>query len=257
LERGRKNWKTSVLFLVVLWLTLLIASVTILSSVVTPFLRSLQTQNLVSLDWAGYSVASNNLFPQPLVSNVSGFWTIPTVTVSSLNAYSAAWVGVGGLNDESLIQAGSEHDSVNGKAVYSLWYELLPNNAITIPDIIVSPGDEITASVSLVDSYSNTWSIKIQDVTTGQVFSRDFVYNSSRLTAEWVIERPTVNNRLTNLADFGSITFTDAKAGIDTTYETIGKYSNYVILMEDRQNNQLVTVSDLSRDGSSFTITFR
>ena len=190
-----------------LWLTLLIASVTILSSVVTPFLRSLQTQNLVSLDWAGYSVASNNLFPQPLVSNVSGFWTIPTVTVSSLNAYSAAWVGVGGLNDESLIQAGSEHDSVNGKAVYSLWYELLPNNAITIPDIIVSPGDEITASVSLVDSYSNTWSIKIQDVTTGQLFSRDFVYNSSRLTAEWVIERPTVNNRLTNLADFGSSGF--------------------------------------------------
>ncbi len=256
MEQRKKGWKTNTTFLVAIWLILLVGSVTILSSVVSPFLRSLQTQNLISLDWAGYSISSNNLFPQSLVTSVSGSWIVPTVAVSTLNSYSAAWVGIGGQNDESLIQAGSEHDSVNGKTSYSIWYELLPDNAITVPDVKVSPGDKITASVSLVDDNSDTWQIKITDVTTGQGFSQSFVYNSSRLTAEWVIERPTVNNRMTNLANFGTITFTEAKAEVDSTTGTISEFSNYLIIMEDRSNNQLVTVSDLSRDGSSFTMTY-
>lgn len=252
----KKNWKTNVPFLVVIWLVLLIGSVTILSSVVSPFLRSLQTQTLISLDWAGYSVSSNNLFPQPLVTNVSGSWIVPTITVSSINSYSAAWIGIGGLNDESLIQCGSEHDWVNGEARYSLWYELLPDYAIPIPEIEVSPGDSITASVSLADDNSNTWLIQITDVTTGQGFSQTFAYNSSRLTAEWIIERPMVNDRMTTLANFGKIAFTDATAEIGSFSGTIGEHSNYLIIMEDRSNNQLVSVSDLNRDGSSFTITY-
>lgn len=223
----------------------------------TPFLKTLQTQNLISLDWSGYSAASNNLFPQPHVTSVTASWIVPAVTVTTQNAYSAAWIGVGGQNDESLIQTGSEHDSVNGKAVYSLWYEMLPDYAITIPEITVSPGDKITASIRLIDGETNLWNIRIEDVTTGQGFSENFAYNSSRLTADWVMERPTVNNQMTSLANFGSITFTEARTQIDLSNGTIGGFSNFKIMMEDRQNNQLVEVSDLSRDGSSFTINYR
>ena len=234
----------------------MIASVTILSSVVTPFLRTLQTQNLISLDWAGYSVSSNVLFPAPQVTAVNGSWTVPKAAVSFFDTYSAAWIGIGGQSDTTLIQVGSEHDSINGKEEYSLWYEMLPANAIPIPSIKVSPGDEITASISLANSNTNSWLIAISDVTTGQSFQQIFVYNSSRLTAEWVIERPTVNNQIATLANFGTVTFTDCQAQLANQVGTINAFPNSKILMENRQNNQLVTVSDFSKDGSSFTVSY-
>ncbi|MCW4018994.1 MAG: G1 family endopeptidase [Candidatus Bathyarchaeota archaeon] len=252
----QKSWKTNAFFLIILWLVLLIASLTVLSSVVTPFLRSLQTQNLISLDWSGYSVTSNLIFPQPTVVAVSASWIIPTVTVSEMNTYSSVWVGVGGQNDNTLIQVGSEHDSYRGEAVYSLWYELLPDYAIKIPEINVSPGDQISASVRLVDAETNYWLIEITDVTVGQSFREHFFYDSTQLTAEWIVERPTVNNFMTTLADFGNITFTDAKAQIGDKEGTITAFPNYEIMMQNRQNQNLVEISELNMDGSSFTITY-
>jgi hypothetical protein len=252
----KKNWKKNLLVIGALWIVLLVLSVTILSSVVTPFLRTIQTQNLISLDWGGYGVSSNVLFPQAAVTGVNGSWTVPEASVTTANTFSAIWIGIGGQSDETLIQTGSEQDSISGKAVYSLWYELLPDNSIPITDIDVSPGDKITAAVTLVDSNTDTWRIEIKDVTQGQGFSQDFVYNSSKRTAEWIVERPTVNNRMSTLNNFGTVTFTDTTAVVSGTTGTISDFPNYEIIMENRQNQQLVNISNLSNSGSSFTVTY-
>ena len=262
MEKKRKDWKTNPLVLMAIWAALLLASVTILSSVVTPFLQNLQTQTVISLDWAGYAVSSNNLFPQPLVSGVNGSWIVPTVTPTAVDTFSAAWIGIGGQTDTTLIQTGSEHDSINGQAYYTLWYEMLPNVSITIPNIKISPGDQISASITLLDARTNQWLIEIDDDTTGACFTQNCYgqtadYNSSRLTAEWIMERPTVNNQISSLANFGSITFFNMYARIDTKSGTASEFSNYLILMQDRQNNQLVSVSSLSRQGTSFTAYFQ
>jgi hypothetical protein len=251
-----KSWKTNAVALVAIWMVLMVASLTILSSVVTPFLKTLQTQNLVSFDWGGYSVASNALYPQPAIVSVSGSWMVPSVMPTTENAFSAAWIGIGGQNDASLIQVGTEQDYVNGQASYSLWYEMLPDNAIKIPNVTISPSDKISASITLVNSDTNEWLVQITDVTNGQGFRGVFQYNSSRLTAEWIIERPTVNNQVTTLANFGSVTFTEATAQIGTTNGTISSFPNYKIYMQTRQNTDLVALSDLSSDGSSFTATY-
>jgi Peptidase A4 family len=256
MHKPKKKWRTNAIFLVVLWIVLLLSSVTVLSSVVTPFLRSLQTQTLISLDWAGYAVSTNNLFPQPQVVGVNASWIVPAVTTSGFDAFSAAWIGVGGQTDSTLIQIGSEHDSISGQPVYALWYELLPANSIPIENITVSPGDQINAAVTLIESSTNTWRMEISDVTTGQSFTKDTVYNSSRLTAEWIMERPTVNNQMSTLAHFGSITFTNLSAKISNKVGTANDFSNYEILMEDRQNNQLVKVSNLNKEGTSFTVNY-
>jgi hypothetical protein len=252
----RKSWRTNLIFLVVIWIVLLLASATILSSVVTPFLKSLQTQNLVSFDWAGYSVSSNVLFAQPIVTRISGSWTIPTVTVTSTNAFSAAWIGIGGLGETTLIQVGSQHDSVDGKAGYSLWYEMLPDDSITIPEITVSPADTISASITLTNSNANEWLIQIRDLTNGQTFSKTFAYNSSRLSAEWIVERPTVNNQVSTLANFGAVTFNEISAQIDTQTGNFKAFPESIIIMQDRQNRELASVSTYSMDGSSFTVTY-
>lgn len=253
----KKSWKINTILLIAAWVILLLASLTVMSSVVTPFLKSLQTQNLVSLTWSGYVVVSDTLFPQPLVTSVNGSWIVPTVSPSASNVYSAAWIGIGGQSDKTLIQCGTEHDYVNGQPRYSAWYEMLPDYAITIEDFEISPGDRIFASVTLVDSNTNQWLIQITNETNGQSFRQVFTYNSSMLSAEWVVERPTVNGAITNLADFGSVTFTNISAQIAGITGTVIAFPSYEIIMEDHQGRQLVTTSFFSEDGSSFTVDYR
>ena len=250
----RKGWKINALFLIALWFILLIASLTVLSFAVTPFLKSLQTQSLVSFDWSGYAVSSDLLAQQPIVIGVNGSWTVPRVAYSATDVFSVAWVGVGGQSDTTLIQVGTEHDFVKGQEQYSVWYEMLPANSIKIPEVTVVPGDKISASITLVDSNMNNWLIEITNLSNGQGFKQIFSYNSSRFTAEWVVERPTLNNQFAELANFGTVTFTNATAKIGATVGTIKSFSNYEIMMHDRQNNHLVGISSLSPDGTSFTV---
>jgi hypothetical protein len=206
------------------------------------------------LDWAGYAVASDSLVQQPVVVGLNGSWTVPAVNISADDRYSAAWIGIGGQFDETLIQVGTEHDSIDGQARYTVWYEMLPANSVPIPEVTISPGDNITASISLVDSDANEWLIKIDNLSNGQGFGQNFRYNSTRLSAEWIVERPLVNDQVTTLTDFGSITFTEAAAQVGDKVGSISGFPNYEIVMSNRQNVQLVTVSQLSSDGSSFIV---
>ena len=41
------------------------------------------------------------------VSDVKGTWTVPTVTSSSVNSYSAVWVGIDGYADNTVEQIGT------------------------------------------------------------------------------------------------------------------------------------------------------
>jgi len=110
--------------------------------------------------------------------------------------------------------------------------------------------------IKLVDSTTNEWSIEITDITKEQRFKKNFFYNSSRLSAEWIIERPTLNNSISTLADFGNTTFTDANATMDNDVGTISNFPFAQVTMHDRQNRPLVTVSSLTPKGSSFTINY-
>jgi len=252
----RRSWGIGRIFLAAFFIILLVASLFYALTFFETYLTSTNGRSLISLDWAGYVVVSDYANPQPTVVGVNGSWIVPRVNPSQTDQFSAAWIGIGGQLDDTLIQTGTEHDSVNGAAVYSVWYELLPNDSITITSMNVSPGDQIRASINLVDSVSNQWSIKIRDITNGQTFQNNFFYYSSQLSAEWIIERPTINNTLSGLADFGSATFTDSYATIDTTVGTIKSFPYSQVTMHNRQNNPLVTVSSLDSKGSGFTIDY-
>jgi hypothetical protein len=237
---------------------MLVASVFLIRTFIISFLTNPMGQATASLDWAGYTVTSSSFNPQPVLIGVNGSWIVSTVSVSIDDTYSAAWIGIGGQleGDYTLIQVGTEHDSINGRPAYSAWYELLPNDSVTITTINVSPGDEITASIDLADSNANEWTVEINDVTQGQEFRENFFYVSSRLSAEWVVERPTVGSHISTIANFGHVTFTNASARTDTSVGKINDFSFSQVIMQDRQNRQLVTVSSLSSDGSSFTVNY-
>jgi hypothetical protein len=231
-------------------------SLSLLEVLLTAFLNTSQVSSVESLDWAGYTITESASNPQQEVTAVSASWTVPAVADSTGDTFSAAWVGIGGFVDKTLIQTGTEQDSINGQAVYSVWYEMLPNDSVNIDAINVSAGDVISASIRLLDSGTNEWSIQISDVTNGQGFSQNFIYNSTRLSAEWIVERPTVNNRISALADFGSITFTGMGVTVNQNDGAISNFPYSQVVMNNQQSVELASVSPISASGSSFTVNY-
>lgn len=225
-----------------------------------PLLTGSANQRLTSSDWSGYVVATDLNNPQPLVTRIEASWTVPRVDVSTRESFSATWIGVGGQfdDDRTLIQTGTEQDSINGVGTYSAWYELLPNDEVTIASLSVSAGDRITASISLSDPTANTWLIEIHDLTGAtdeQSFQNSFVYVSSMLSAEWIVERPRVNNVLRNLADFSELTFTGCAATVGGKVVTISSLPSIQVTLYN-QNTELASVSPLASNGSSFTVNY-
>ncbi len=137
---------------------------------------------------------------------------------------------------------------------------MLPEDSITIDTIDVSPGDHIEASINLVESIINQWSISITDLTTGQKYQNNFAYNSGKLSAEWILERPEVNNIISPLADFNNVTFNDCQAIFLKKSGAISDFSSNKVLMDAqlRHNKlvQLVDVSELSNQGTQFTVEY-
>lgn len=223
-----------------------------------PLLTGSANRRLTSFDWAGYVVATDLNNPQPLVTRIEASWTVPRVGVSIRDSFSATWIGVGGQFDGTLIQTGTEQDSINGVGTYSAWYELLPNDEVTIASLSVSAGDRITASIYLLDPTANTWLIEIHDFTgaTGErSFQNSFVYVSSMLSAEWIVERPRVNNVLRNLVDFSELTFTSCAATVGGKVVTISSLPFIQVTLYN-QNTDLASVSSLASNGSSFTVNY-
>lgn len=250
--RMRKGRIFAILMIILLACMLIVALILFF-----PLLTGSTNRNVRSSNWSGYVVATNLNTPQPSVTAIEASWTVPSIGVSTRNSFSATWIGVGGQfeSDGTLIQTGTEQDSINGVGTYSAWYELSPNTEVAIDSLSVSPGDRIMASISLSDPSTNTWLLEIHDFTGGQSYRNSVVYASSMLSAEWIMERPRINNVFRNLADFSELTFTSCAATLDGKVENIGSFPFIEVTLYN-QNTELASVSPLAFNGSSFTVNY-
>jgi hypothetical protein len=205
--------------------------------------------------WSGYIAASDFQNRSPVVSSVSASWTVPEIKPSENDTFSGVWVGIGGYGEETLIQTGTEQEYINGKRSYYAWYELLPDYLVRIHNLHVRAGDTIIASISLINVNASEWLIEISDTTRDEHFEKVVVYNSSMLSAEWIVERPKVNGEVSTLADFGNVTFTDCRATVNGVSGSIGNFSYAQFVMHD-EDISLVSVSPLEGYESSFTVSY-
>jgi len=178
-----------------------------------------------SRNWSGYVLPTVQTGVK--YTSAQGNWVVPGVTNEEdpqLAEYSASWVGIGGSctdaqcssSDQTLIQLGTEQDALDdGTTNYFAWYELLPNDAVVIPQPI-QPGDAITASVRCVASCGSptqTWTMSMTDSTAGWSWTKTVQYASSEQSAEWIEESPSsTSNQIQPLALFGIVTFQSARA---------------------------------------------
>jgi hypothetical protein len=169
-------------------------------------------QTVSTKNWAGL-VDSGTTF-----TGAQADWAVPAVTTSLQNEESTTWVGVDGVGDSSssLIQTGTEQNSVGSTGVsavtYYAWYEITAADDTTPQHTVfrVQPGDQISASV--VEQSANLWTVSIDDQTSDQSFTQSFAYDGPGTSAEFVEEAPTFQGAIQPLANFGSVTFSNATA---------------------------------------------
>jgi hypothetical protein len=198
-----------------------------------------------SSNWSGYA-ASGGKF-----TSVTATWTVPNVTATASGA-DATWVGVGGLESRDLIQAGTQAMVDRGAVTYQAWIEMLPESSRPVP-LSVTAGDSVT--VTLTQSGASDWSIAMKNNTTGERYTTTVRYVSSNSSAEWVQEAPSVGRGVVPLDNFGAVAFTAASAVRDGTRMDLRALDAHAITMINGARQPLATPSQLTSDGSGFTVT--
>lgn len=202
-----------------------------------------------SSNWSGYMATAGGY------TGISGSWAVPTVSGSGASVSAdAAWIGIGGVTSEDLIQVGTEDQVAgNGSPSYSAFYEMLPAVSTLVPTMTVNAGDEMTAD--LTETAANIWKITISDLTDQESFSTTVPYVSSESSAEWIEEDPSFGSGgLIPFDNFGSVTFTGAQTVQNgAAVNLIGANVSAITLVNYR-GQAVATPSAVSADGSTFRV---
>lgn len=209
----------------------------------------------LSTNWSGYAALTNLSNPaNNSVSDVKGQWTIPNLTCTSLNTYSAVWVGIDGYSNGTVEQTGTEQDCRDGQPFYQAWFEMFPHWPVRIA-MIVHAGDNMSAEVKYRGR--NYFDIYLQNLTTSHNYHTIQFLKANRTSAEWIVEAPSSLSGVLPLANFGTANMSGSAATINGITGSINN-SNW-------QNDNIVMVaadgttvksqpSALSTDGQSFSV---
>jgi hypothetical protein len=224
--------------------------------------------NSTSLNWSGYAATS----PTPF-TDVKGSWTQPTATCSGGGAgpvhghghgggggnggggkssYSSFWVGLDGYSSNTVEQTGTDADCNGSTPVYYGWYEFYPAFPVNFPNP-VQPGDSMSAEVSVS---GGTVTITLSDATQHWAQQASQANSGYALSsAEWIAEAPS-SGKVLPLANFGTVTFTNASATGGGTTGSISHFTNDPITMATSSGQVKAVPSALGSGGSSFSVTW-
>lgn len=151
--------------------------------------------------WAGY-IAAHDEF-----RSVTATWTQPEV-LSDPNGRLAStvfWVGLDGYGSSTAEQIGTEGiANAGGGSRYRAWADIAPNPMVTL-DMVVRPGDKMTAEVST--DRRGHFVLSLRNSTTGVSVRRTVtVRDAKAVSAEIVVEPPPPTSLL---ASFPTVIFTE------------------------------------------------
>ena len=219
-----------------------------------------------SFNWSGYAQHD----PGGTYKAIRDTWTVPTVnTKLAGNQYSSDWVGIGGLSDSTLVQAGTEADNIGGKAKYDAWTEILPAAEVVIPGLTIKPGNKIMTRVEEITA--GTWTMTVDDLTTGKSGGKTVTYSSSGASAEAVHERPCIADGCTSTADLATLSHTTNVRFDPGDFSTAapgtlvwdplltpatGATLDEIIMVNDSNTAHIATPSKPDSDSDGFTVAY-
>ncbi|OQE21628.1 hypothetical protein PENSTE_c011G10162 [Penicillium steckii] len=210
-------------------------------------LHSNKTEHVeYTTNWAG-AVLIGTYF-----TSVTAEFTVPTPEVpsggSSGKEYCvAAWVGIDGDTcTDAILQTGVDF-CVNGNSIsYSAWYEWYPDYAYDFSDIAISAGNVIKVTVNASSKTSGT--ATVENKSTGKSVAHTFnggVWGAlCGFNAEWIVEDFERKSSLVPVANFGTVTFSNAEA----TYNDSVIGPDNATLMDIKQKDKILTSSSITPD---------
>jgi hypothetical protein len=218
--------------------------------------RSQQGQ---SRNWAGYVATRATSF-----TCVEATWTQPKARCRGTSTQSVVyWVGLGGYNQRSLVQIGTESTCQAGVRVNAAWHESLPRERYSIRTATsIRPGDRIWAQVRWIGG--SHYRLSLANLTNRQHFSiRVTSTTLKRTSADWVVEAPSggcpTNCHPVKMPDFQTFKFRDAWVTTDGRRLQVDA-SPFVAVVEtmvDSAGRIRAEVTSTATAGTGFSIRWR
>ena len=225
-----------------------------------------------SSNWSGYADTNDTY------KSVASVWTEPAVNCSSSSVSgggllgtlgggpteaSSFWVGLDGYSSSSVEQIGTDSDCNSGTPSYYAWYEMYPNPSVTLPSQYpVSPGDVMTGWIASTNSGGTSFSLVLKDATKRWTYATSQTGSGfARSSAEVIAEAPSACTVLfcseVGLANFGKVNFLKSDL-IDNGGRagTLSAFNANEITMVSQTGTPMATPSNLSPDGSAFSVTW-
>ena len=161
--------------------------------------------NSTSSNWSGYAATGQKF------TSVSASWTQPLATCGFGQTAASFWVGIDGDGSQTVEQIGAYSNCTSANLPqYYAWYEMYPNPSYKTTNPLY-PGDAMSASAS-VDKVGR-FTLSITDATQHWTTSTTQRSSTAQLvSAEVIAEAPSTSSGIVPLTNFGSVTFTNAKA---------------------------------------------
>ncbi len=223
-----------------------------------------------STNWTGFTL-SNNMRQLGLGSFtlVTGQLNVPAAeqafgVCTGAWDYSAVWAGLDGVNNNGVLQAGTESDAycsgANTQTSYYAWLEWYPAAGLQITNMTVSAGDIV--SIFLYGTGPTTGAVVLIDATTNHYVSMGITAPAGTTlqgsSAEWIMERPTLKgNQLSTLTNFVASYMSSMNAAplfapqFPAGAPPAGTYSS-TVTMNDSAGETLATATLLGANGMVF-----
>jgi hypothetical protein len=224
-----------------------------------------------SNNWSGYVITTGATASK--YAWIYGEWNVPRAYAESGFAssdHSTMWVGIDGWGTPDVVQDGTDQDTLTAfwiqTSSYDAWTEWYPLSSQSISNFPVNPGDDLhvwtwtlnsagqysaTATVGwfyLWNATQNVYSYTSTTAPSGTTFNGH--------TAEWVMERPTVNGSVATLAQYTSPTTLANALAYDlngAAHYYTSDNSTQVSMVNSSTNHVLSTVKPVSSESMAFT----
>jgi len=211
-----------------------------------------QTNVEYSSNWTGAVLSEST----GTWKSVTGTFVVPTPKIpsggsSSTQYYASAWVGIDGDTcGTSILQTGLDFGIKGSTVSFDAWYEWYPDYAYDFSGITFSAGDSVTVTVTATSTKAGT--AVITNNSKGVTVTKALTSTAAlcEKDAEWIVEDFEEGSSLVPLANWGTVTFTNAIA-TENSGTTVGPSGATLIDLE--QNSILSSVSVSS---TSVTVTY-
>ncbi|GJE96811.1 peptidase G1 domain-containing protein [Phanerochaete sordida] len=209
-----------------------------------------------STDWAGAILHSQT----DTIREITGRLVIPTPRIPIRNDgkdahYARIWVGVDGdVCESASIRVGCDLvvDSA-GNITVNAFYHAFPGPIQHLNSSLSAPGASMTFAIALTSNTTGT--VYVTEHTLDETVAQPFKTGAPlcQQDAEWVVENIVIDDKLLAMADFGTVTFTNASAVVEEKQvaSRVGTDGARVInIWQDR------LLTDVALGASSVAITY-